>query len=72
MYLLNSWLIWRVIKVKYRIEFADRRCCSIANSRKELIERLQTLDRGTVEDIRKVYKSGVSDSVKDIYDRYTK
>ena len=58
--------------MKYRIEFADRRCCSIANSRKELIERLQTLDWGTVEDIRKVYKSGVSDSVKDIYERYTK
>ena len=58
--------------MKYRIEFADRRCCSIANSRKELIERLQTLDGGTVEDIRKVYKSGVSDSVKDIYERYTK
>lgn len=56
--------------MKYRIEFADRRCCSIANSRKELIERLQTLDRGAVEDIRKVYKSGVSDSVKDIYERY--
>lgn len=58
--------------MKYRIEFADRRCCSIANSRKELIERLQTLDRGTVEDIRKIYKSGVSDSVKDIYEQYTK
>lgn len=58
--------------MKYRIEFADRRCCSIANSRKELIERLQTLERGTVEDIRKVYKSGVSDSVMDIYERYTK
>ena len=58
--------------MKYRIEFADRRCCSIANSRKALIQRLQTLERGTVEDIRKVYKSGVSDSVKDIYERYTK
>ena len=58
--------------MKYRIEFADRRCCSIANSRKELIQRLQTLERGTVEDIRKVYKSGVSDSVMDIYERYTK
>lgn len=58
--------------MKYRIEFADRRCCSIANSRRELIQRLQTLDRGTVEDIRKVYKSGVSDSVKDIYEQYTK
>lgn len=58
--------------MKYRIEFADRRCCSIANSRRELIQRLQTLERGTVEDIRKVYKSGVSDSVMDIYERYTK
>ena len=58
--------------MKYRIEFVDRRCCSIANSRRELIQRLQTLERGTVEDIRKVYKSGVSDSVKDIYERYTK
>ena len=58
--------------MKYRIEFADRQCCSIANSRKELIERLQTLERGAVEDIRKVYKSGVSDSVMDIYERYTK
>lgn len=58
--------------MKYRIEFADRRCCSIANSRRELIQRLQTLEQGTVEDIRKVYKSGVSDSVKDIYERYTK
>lgn len=58
--------------MKYRIEFADRRCCSIANSRKELIERLKTLDRGTVEDIRKVYKSGVSDSVIEKYEQYTK
>ena len=58
--------------MKYRIEFADRRCCSIANSRRELIQRLQTLERETVEDIRKVYKSGVSDSVMDIYERYTK
>lgn len=58
--------------MKYRIEFADRRCCSIANSRKELIERLQTLDRGTVEGIRKIYKSGVSDSVIEKYERYTK
>ena len=49
--------------MKYRIEFADRRCCSIANSRKELIE-------GTVEDIRKLYKSGVSDSVLDTYKQY--
>lgn len=58
--------------MKYRIEFADRQCCGIVNSRKELIERLQMLDRGTVEDIRKVYKSGVSDSVIEKYEQYTK
>ena len=58
--------------MKYRIELADRRCCSIANSRKEPFERLQTLDRGAVEDIRKVYKSGVSDSVIEKYEQYTK
>ncbi len=56
--------------MKYRIEFADRRCCSIVNSRKELIQRLQTLEKGTVEDIRKLYKSGVSDSVLDTYKQY--
>ena len=54
----------------YRIEFADRRCCSITNSRQELIERLQTLEKGTVEDIRKIYKNGVSDSVMETYKRY--
>ncbi len=56
--------------MRYRIEFADRRCCSIVNSRKELIQRLQTLEKGTVEDIRKLYKSGVSDSVLDTYKQY--
>lgn len=58
--------------MKYRIEYADRQCCSIANSRKELIERLQTLAKVTVEDIRKVYKSGVSDSVLEKYQQYIK
>ena len=58
--------------MKYRIEFADRRCCSIANSRRELIQRLQTLERGTVEDIRQGYKSGVVESGEEIYVRDTK
>lgn len=53
--------------MRYRIEYVNRRACDIVGSRKDLLERLQTLERGTVEDIRKLYKSGVSDSVLDTY-----
>lgn len=56
--------------MRYRIEYTGRRCCDIVSSRKDLLERLQTLEKGTVEDIRKLYKSGVSDSVLDIYRQY--
>lgn len=56
--------------MKYRIEYSNRRCCSIANSRNELIKMLQTLSSGVVEDVRKVYKSGVSDSVMETYRQY--
>ena len=56
--------------MRYRIEYVNRRACDIVGSRKGLLERLQTLEKGTVEDIRKLYKSGVSDSVLDIYRQY--
>ena len=56
--------------MKYRIEYADGRCCNFANSRKDLMERLQILKDETVTDIRKLYKSGVSDSVMDTYKQY--
>ena len=48
--------------MRYRIEYADGRCCNFANSRK---------DEQIVE-IRKIYKSGVTDSVLDSYRRYLK
>ena len=54
--------------MKYRIEYADGRCCDFANSRTDLIERLKLLE--DVMDIRRVYKSGVSDSVIENYERY--
>ena len=56
--------------MRYRIEYVNRRACDIVGSRKDLLERLQTLEKGTVEDIRKLYKSGASDSVLDIYRQY--
>lgn len=57
--------------MRYRIEYAGGRCCSFANSSKDLIEWLKLLKDETITDIRKLYKSGVSDSVIEKYRRYT-
>ncbi len=54
----------------YRIEYAGGKCCNIAHGRKDLIEWLKLLKDETITDIRKLYKSGVSDSVIEIYERY--
>lgn len=56
--------------MKYRIEYADRRCCSFADSTNELIDKLQESNKEEIEDVRKVFKSGVSDSVMEIYKKY--
>lgn len=54
----------------YRIEYANRKSCSFAHNSKDLIEWLKILKDETIDDIRKVYKSGVSDSVIDRYRKY--
>ena len=56
--------------MRYRIEYAEGRCCNFANSSKDLIEWLKILKDETITDIRKLYKSGVSDSVIDKYAKY--
>lgn len=43
---------------------------SRANGRKELLKRISLLKREDIDDIRKIYKSGVSDSVVDLYRQY--
>ena len=58
--------------MRYRIEYADRRCCSFANSRKDLLEWLKILNDEEIADIRKVYKTGATDSVKETYAKYIK
>lgn len=55
--------------MRYRIEYADGRCCNFANSRKDLLDWLK---HEKIADIRKVYKNGVTDSVLDNYRRYLK
>ncbi len=56
--------------MRYRIEYTDGRYCSFANGRKDLLERLKLLKSEEVSDIRKLYKSGVSDSVYELYCRF--
>ena len=53
--------------MRYRIEYADGRCCNFANSRKDLLDWLKLLKDEQIVDIRKIYKSGVTDSVLDSY-----
>lgn len=56
--------------MRYRIEYADGRCCNYANGRNDLLEWLKLLKDETITDIRKVYKSGVTDSVMETYKPY--
>ena len=56
--------------MRYRIEYADGRYCNFANSRKDLLEWLKLLKDDEITDIRKIYKSGVSDSVFEKYQNY--
>ena len=56
----------------YRIEYTDGKCRNFANSRKDLLEWLKLLKDETITDIRKIYKSGVSDSVLEKYMKYIK
>lgn len=56
--------------MRYRIEYADGRCCNFANSSKDLIAQLKLLKDVRISDIRKLYKRGSSDSVLEKYEKY--
>lgn len=56
--------------MRYRIEYTENRCCSFADSSRNLIKSLKLLKDGVIADIRKLYKSSVSDSVMEKYDKY--
>lgn len=58
------------VAMRYRIEYAVGRCCSIAISRKDLLEWLKLLKDEEITDIRKIYKNGVTDSVFEKYQNY--
>lgn len=52
----------------YRIEYAGK-ANKIARGRKDLLTHLKVA-AGTITDIRKLYQSGVSDSVLESYAKY--
>lgn len=56
--------------MKYQIEYENRIKCKIVNGREELLKHLDGIKDETITDIRKLYKSGVSDSVLGIYEPY--
>ncbi len=56
--------------MRYQIEYANGQCCNFANSRKDLLEWLKLLKDEEITDIRKVYKSGMTDSVFEKYQNY--
>lgn len=54
----------------YRIEYENARCYNYANGRADLLKQIDLLKDEKIVDIRKVYKSGATDSVLDTYKRY--
>lgn len=54
----------------YEIIYSDGRCNSRTNGSKDLIKRLALLKDEHIADIRKIYKSGVSDTVLETYGKY--
>lgn len=56
--------------MRYRIEYSDNRHCDFANSRKDLLQHLTRPIPRHITDIRKLYKSGSSDSVFETYKKY--
>lgn len=56
--------------MRYRIDFTGERRSMVVDSRKDLLDWLKLLHPNTIEDIRKLYASGVSDSVLEICQKY--
>lgn len=56
--------------MRYRVERREGQHCLIMNSRAELLEYPKHTPPGTIADIRKIYKNGITDSVMETYFPY--
>lgn len=55
--------------MKYIIYLSNDKVSRV-DGRKEVIKLISNLKREDIEDVRKLYKSGVTDSVLDLYKQY--
>ena len=58
--------------MRYRIEYTGGRHSTLVDYRQELLKQIKAAAPGTIEDIRKLYRNGVSDSVMEKYEQYLK
>lgn len=56
--------------MRYRVERQAGQHCLIMDSRADLLEYLKHTSPGTITDIRKIYKNGITDSVMETYFPY--
>ena len=56
--------------MRYRVERQAGQRCLIMDNRAELLEYLKHTPPGTITDIRKIYKNGITDSVMETYFPY--
>ena len=56
--------------MRYRIDFVGDQKSLAVNSRSDLLKWLKQLHPNMIDDIRKIYSNGVSDSVMDLYEKY--
>ena len=56
--------------MRYRVERQAGQHCLIMDSRADLLEYLKLTPPGTITDIRKIYKNGITDSVMETYFPY--
>ena len=56
--------------MRYRVERQAGQHCLIMDSRADLLEYLKHTPPGTITDIRKIYKNGITDSVMETYFPY--
>lgn len=56
--------------MRYRVERQAGQHCLIMDSWADLLEYLKHTPPGTITDIRKIYKNGITDSVMETYFPY--
>lgn len=56
--------------MRYRIDFVGDQKSLAVNSRSDLLKWLKQLHPNMIDDIRKIYSNGVSDSVMDLDEKY--